>query len=264
MSLLSKGTLWRSYHSLTGVKASPNADGRARAMGHSAGPVSAMETTAGVYRSSGTVAKRDLAPQPQQEAQDRSLQTKFDAFRFQRTLTNLTGVERQCRKEASPGHKNSYTVDSRRFSRTNSKRPRSSPCCSSTPQPVSSMSVEAELIRAQTVSTMPSHQCRSRGCCTSRLRALCVLLSTKRGGTVAKSRHICLPVEANKGRLQAGARVKGLSGTASYDITSKHGRPNVGIFLLIYWRNLRDHDRRCRVVLKHQTRAPRIERSWCC
>ena len=73
MSLLSKGPLWKSYLSLSGVKASPNADGRARAMGHSAGPVSAMETTAGVSCPSGTVAKGDLAPQPQQEAQDRSL-----------------------------------------------------------------------------------------------------------------------------------------------------------------------------------------------
>ena len=90
-----------------------------------------------------------------------------------------------------------------------------------------------------------------RGCCSSRLRTLCVLLSTKRGGTVAKSRHICRPLEANKGRLQAGARVKGLSGAASNDTTSKHGRLNLGIFLLIQWCNLRDHDRRCRVVLKH-------------
>ena len=95
-----------------------------------------------------------------------------------------------------------------------------------------------------------THPCRSRGCCTSRLRTLCVLLSTKRGGTVAKSRHICRPVEANKGRLQAGARAKGPSGAASNDTTSKHGRLNVGIFLLIHWRKLRDHDRRCRVVLK--------------
>ena len=43
-----------------------------------AGPTSAMETTVGVSRSSGTVAEGDLAPLPQQAVQDHSLQTKFD------------------------------------------------------------------------------------------------------------------------------------------------------------------------------------------
>ena len=52
--------------------------------------------------------------------------------------------------------RNPYTVDSRRSSTTNSKRPWSSLCCSSTPRPGSSMSVEAELMRTQSVSTMPS------------------------------------------------------------------------------------------------------------
>ena len=115
-------------------------------------------------------------------------------------------------------------------STTNSKRPWSSPCCSSTPQPVSSMSVEAELVRTQTVSTMPSQQCRSRGCCGPDFVHYATSF-IKRGGTVAKLRHICPPLEANKGRLQAGARVKGLSGAASNDTTSQHGRFNLGIFL---------------------------------
>ena len=52
----------------------------------------------------------------------------------------------------------------------------------------------------------------------------------KRGGTVAKSRHTCRPSEVHKGCLQAGARVKGLSGVASNDTTSKHGRLSLGIF----------------------------------
>ena len=37
-----------------------------------------METTIGVSRSSGTVTEGDLAPLPHQEAQDHSLETKFD------------------------------------------------------------------------------------------------------------------------------------------------------------------------------------------
>ena len=62
-----------------------------------------METTVGVSRSSGTVAEGDLAPLPQQSVQDHSLQTKFD-FRFQRTLTILTGLAQQGGIDASPGH----------------------------------------------------------------------------------------------------------------------------------------------------------------
>ena len=74
-------------------------------MDHSAGPASAMETTGGVSRPSGTVAERDLAPLPQKKAQDCFLQTKFDAFRFQKkTLTILTGLAQQGGTEASPGH----------------------------------------------------------------------------------------------------------------------------------------------------------------
>ena len=87
---------------------------------------------------------------------------KFDAFRFQRTLTNLTAVVRQGRKK--PLDTKLVHSGQPQVSTTNSKCPWSSPCCSSTPQPVSSMCVEVEQIHTQTVSTVPSHQYCSKGC----------------------------------------------------------------------------------------------------
>ena len=59
-----------------------------------------METTIGVSRSSGTVTEGDLAPLPHQEAQDHSLERKFDVS-LSRNSEHPDGVARQGGTEVS-------------------------------------------------------------------------------------------------------------------------------------------------------------------
>ena len=91
------------------------------------------------------------------------------------------------------------------------------------------LTIEAELIRTQSVSTMPSQQCRSRGCCGPDFVPYATSFCKERwhGGQVEA--HLST-LEANKGRLQTGARVKGLSGAASNNTTTQHGRFNLSNF----------------------------------
>ena len=175
---------------------------------------------------------------PLQEAQDRFLQTKFDAFRLQRTLTNLTGVVRQGGKEASPGHE------------TRTKWTAAG-LCSSIPRPMSTMSVEAELIRTQTVTPCHHHQCRSRGCCAPRL---CLYASSSPQREVARWPNQGTSV-GHRRPTRAACKQKQESGIEWRRLQRHHVRARTAQFrhrLFIHWRNPCDHDQLCRVVLSHE------------
>ena len=146
-----------------------------------------------------------------------SLQTKFDAFRFQRTLTNLTVVCGRGGTEASAGHKTRTQWTAVGFDNKQQASLVVTMLFINT-----TASVEAELIHTQTAGTMPTHH-------TFRLRTRASSLHKERWHSGQARESVGL-LEANKGRLQAGARCQGLSSAASEDTTSSTDRLDLGIF----------------------------------
>ena len=125
-------------------------------------------------------------------------------FRFQRTLTILTGLTQQGGIDASPGHEicTRWTAAGLR-QQTASALGRH--YAASNTAPVSSMSVEAEPMRTQSVGTMLSPPVPFQMMLRAQTSYLMRPLPHKRGGTIAKPRHTCQPAEVHKSRLQAGA-----------------------------------------------------------
>ena len=143
--------------------------------------------------------------------------------------------------------RNSYTVDSRRSATTNSER-HYSLCYSSTPRPVSSMSVEAELIRTQSVNTMPSPPVPFQ-------RMLRAQTSYPVRPPLHKERWHGGQVKAHlsaiggpQGPLTSGSKSQG---TEWRRLQRHHVEARTAQLGHSFTRIFRDHDRRCRVVLNH-------------
>ena len=127
------------------------------------------------------------------------------------------------------------------------------------PRPVSSMSVGAELMRTQSVSTMPSHQCRSRGRCAPRLFPMCPPFNKERwhGGQVKA--HLSA-IGGPQGPPASGSKSSKGLGAASNDPTLKQLRHPFTHSLAQSSRS-RPALPRCTQPL---TLAPRIKRSSAC